>query len=259
MEVLTAMIRHPRTLGWTGRLKATWFMRKQLRDPAVRAKAWPDYVFGCKRVLFSSRFLPALQLPNVELITDAITRMTPAGPETADGRVREVDCVIYATGFRTNDFMFPMAITGSGGRSLREEWAAGAHAHLGITVPGFPSLFLMYGPNTNTSGGSILFFLEAQARYLRRALDRVRAAGAAALDVRPAVESTSDRAVQAGFAGTAWTQCNSWYRDGSGRIVANWPRYMRSYANSTETLDPGDYELIERPSGPTTPAPSKAG
>jgi cation diffusion facilitator CzcD-associated flavoprotein CzcO len=245
MEVLTAMIRHPRTLGWTGRLKATWFMRKQLRDPEVRAKAWPDYVFGCKRVLFSSKFLPALQRPNVELITDPITRMTPAGPETDDGTVREVDCVIYATGFRTNDFMFPMAITGAGGRSLREAWADGARAHLGITVPGFPSLFLMYGPNTNTSGGSIVYFLEAQARYLRRALDRVQAAGAAAIDVRRDVELASDNAVQSAFAGTAWTQCNSWYRDGTGRVVANWPRYMRSYSNSTAALNPDDYDLIE--------------
>jgi len=157
-----------------------------------------------------------------------------------------VDCVIYGTGFKTNDFMFPMEITGTGGRSLREVWAGGAHAHLGITVPGFPSMFIMYGPNTNTSGGSIIFYLESQASYLRQALCRAKDSGAAAIDVRPEVEAASDREVQARFAGTAWTRCDSWYRDGAGRIVANWPGYMREYAQRTRTLDPAQYQLIHR-------------
>ncbi len=137
-------------------------------------KAWPDYTFGCKRVLFSSLFLPALQRDDVELVTDPIAAIEPAGVRTADGRLHEVDCIIWGTGFRTNDFMFPMEITGAEGRTLADEWAGGAHAHLGIAVPGFPSLFLMYGPNTNTSGGSIVFYLEAQAAYIRQALQRVR-------------------------------------------------------------------------------------
>ena len=122
--------------------------------------------------------------------TDAITAIDAdraSGPPTATEH--EVDCIIWGTGFRTNDFMFPMEITGAGGRSLRDEWEDGAHAHLGITVPGFPSLFLMYGPNTNTSGGSIVFYLEAQAAYIRQALQRVRDAGAAAIAVRPEVEA----------------------------------------------------------------------
>jgi len=250
MESLTAAIRHPDTVGWVGRLRAELFMRWQLRDKRVRRKAWPDYTFGCKRVLFSSAYLPALQRENVELVTEPITRMTPAGPETTGngtaGQVHEVDCVIYGTGFKTNDFMFPMEITGAGGRSLREVWAGGAHAHLGITVPGFPSMFILYGPNTNTSGGSIIFYLEAQAGYVRQALARAREAGAAAIDVRPEVEAASDREVQARFAGTAWTRCDSWYRNGDGRIIANWPGYMREYAERTRTLDPAEYRLIHR-------------
>lgn len=246
-ESLTAMIRNPRTLGRLGRLRSSLFMRWQLRDPEVRRKAWPDYTFGCKRVLFSSYFLPTLQRENVELVTDPIGAVTERGIRTADGREREVDCIIWGTGFRTNDFMFPMEITGAGGRRLREEWEGGAHAHLGIAVPGFPSLFLMYGPNTNTSGGSIVFYLEAQAAYIRQALQRVRDAGAAAIAVRPEVEARSDRETQARFAGTAWLECDSWYRNESGRIVANWPGYMREYAERTEHLDPGDYELISSP------------
>src|SRR5206468_8305429 len=115
-EFLTLMIRHPRTLGRIGRLVSTIFLRRQLTDPDVRRKAWPDYTFGCKRVLFSSYFLRTLQRPNVELVTDAITQLTPAGLLTADGAEHEVDCVIYGTGFRTTDFMFPMEIRGAGGQ-----------------------------------------------------------------------------------------------------------------------------------------------
>ena len=232
-ESLTAMIRHPRTFGRLGHARSAVFMRWQLRDPELRRKVWPDYTFGCKRVLFSSHFLPALQRPNVELVTERDRPDDPARIVTADGRVHEVDCVIYGTGFRTNDFMFPMEVTGAGGPLLRDAWADGAHAHLGMTVPGFPSLFVMYGPNTNTSGGSIIVYLEAQAAYLRQALEHVRGRRAAAIDVRPDVEAASDREVQARFAGTAWTRCDSWYRNAEGRLVANWPGYMREYIEGT--------------------------
>src|SRR5947209_13383686 len=198
-ESLTAMIRHPRTVGRIGAARSAAFMRWQLRDPEVRRKAWPDYTFGCKRVLFSSHFLPALQRPNVELVTDAIAGMAEKGIVTADGRVHEVDCVIYGTGFRTNDFMVGMEITGAGGRSLRDAWADGAHAHLGMTVPGFPSMFVMYGPNTNTSGGSIIFYEEAQAAYIRQALQHLERRGASALDVRSEVAEATNREIQSRF------------------------------------------------------------
>jgi cation diffusion facilitator CzcD-associated flavoprotein CzcO len=254
-ESLTAMIRHPRGLGRIGHARSSAFMRWQLRgDPELRRKVWPDYTFGCKRVLFSSSFLPALRRPNVQLVTDPIAAMSEQGLVTSDGTLHEADCVIYATGFRTNDFMFPMEITGAGGRSLRDAWDGGAHAYLGITVPGFPSLFLMYGPNTNTSGGSIIFYLEAQASYIRQALQHVWQRGAAAVDVRPEVEEAYDREVQSRFAGTAWTQCDSWYRNEGGRVVANWPGYMREYAAATARFDPSDYRLVRAPEREAAPA-----
>jgi cation diffusion facilitator CzcD-associated flavoprotein CzcO len=248
MEAVTLAIRHPRTVGRLAGARSAQFMRWQLRDPDVREKAWPDYTFGCKRVLFSSAFLPALQRPNVELVTDPITRITGGGVVTADGTEHQVDCIVWGTGFRSNDFMFPMEITGRDGGTLRDAWSGGAHAHLGMTVPGFPSLFVMYGPNTNTSGGSIIVYLEQQAAYIRQALALVRDRGAAALDVRPEVEAASDRAVQRRFAGTAWLECDSWYRTENGRIVANWPGYMREYIAATRELDPGDFALVG-PSG----------
>jgi cation diffusion facilitator CzcD-associated flavoprotein CzcO len=246
-ETLTLAIRHPRTVGRLLRMRSAAFMRWQLRDPELRRKAWPDYTFGCKRVLFSSYFLRALARENVELMTARIRRMTPAGIVTADGLLHELDCVIWATGFRTMDFMFPMEVTGARGRDLQTEWAGGAHAHLGITVPGFPSMFLMYGPNTNTSGGSIIVYHEAQAAYIRQALQLLERRGAAAIEVRAEVEAASERALQSRFRGTAWTRCDSWYRDASGRIVTNWPGSMRDYLTATRELDPAEFRFIEQP------------
>ncbi len=243
-ELLTQAIRRPRTLGRLAGLRSAAFMRMQLRDRELRDKVWPDYTFGCKRVLFSSYFLSTLARPDVDLVTDGITEIRAEGVVTADGRLHEADCLIYGTGFRTNDFMFPMEITGAQGRNLRDEWAGGAHAHLGITVPGFPSMFVMYGPNTNTSGGSIIFYLELQARYVRQALQQLQARGADAIEVRRDVEEASDREVQERFKGTAWTRCDSWYRDDSGRIVANWPGSMRQYEEQTRELDPAQFEFI---------------
>jgi cation diffusion facilitator CzcD-associated flavoprotein CzcO len=246
-ESLTALIRHPRTLGLIGRARSAAFMRRQLKDPELRRRVWPDYTFGCKRVLFSSQFLPALQRANVELVTDAISAISPAGIVDESGRTHELDCIIWGTGFRTNDFMFPMAISGREGRQLRDEWSGGAHAHLGICVPGFPNMFVLYGPNTNTSGGSIIFYLETQAAYARQALQHVAARGAGAIEVRAEVEAASDRAVQHRFVGTAWTECDSWYRDKQGRIVANWPGYMREYLAQAAQLDVSQYRFAPLP------------
>jgi len=253
-EALTLAIRHPATIGRLARLCSVAFMRWQLRDRELRRKVWPDYTFGCKRILFSSAFLPALARPDVELVTAAVAAVRSNGIVSADGTLHEADVLIYATGFKTNDFMFPMEITGREGRSLRDDWAPGAHAHLGMTVPGYPSMFILYGPNTNTSGGSIIAYLEAQAAYLRQALALVRDSGAGAIEVRREVEAASDEQTQQRFRGTAWTRCDSWYRDEDGRIVANWPGSMREYLQATRELDPREYVLTPAPRAAPAPA-----
>jgi cation diffusion facilitator CzcD-associated flavoprotein CzcO len=240
-ESLTVAIRHPRTFGRLAALRSAAFMRRQLREPELRRRAWPDYTFGCKRILFSSHYLPTLSAPNVELVTEPIAEVTPDGLRTADGRLHEVDCIIWGTGFTATEFVAPMRVRGAGGQTLEEVWHDGAHAHLGMSVPGFPSMFLMYGPNTNTSGGSIIFYLEAQASYIRQALEHVRAGRHRSLEVRPEVEAASDGELQARFAGTAWTGCDSWYRDEHGRIVANWPGYMREYMERTRSFAAADF------------------
>jgi cation diffusion facilitator CzcD-associated flavoprotein CzcO len=240
-EGLTLAIRHPRTVGRLLGLRSAAFMRSQLPDVELRERVWPDYTFGCKRVLFSSHYLPTLGRPNVELVTDPIASVTEAGIRTADGAEHELDCIIWATGFKVSDFVAPMQVFGRGGAELADRWRDGAHAHLGMAVPGFPSLFFVYGPNTNTSGGSIIVYLEAQAAYIRQALEQLRSWQR--IEVRADVEAASDRELQSRFAGTAWTACNSWYQDEDGRIVANWPGYMREYVEQTRTLDPSEYEL----------------
>jgi cation diffusion facilitator CzcD-associated flavoprotein CzcO len=240
-ESLTLAIRHPRTVGRLAGLRSAAFMRRQLPDPELRRRAWPDYAFGCKRVLFSSHYLSTLSRPHVELVTEAIAEVTGAGLRTSDGRVHEADCIIWGTGFAATEFVAPTRVAGVDGRTLDEVWSDGAHAHLGLTVPGFPSMFLMYGPNTNTSGGSIIFYHEAQASYIRQALAHLHAGGHRTLEVRREVEAASDRELQSRFEGTAWTGCDSWYRDRHGRIVTNWPGYMREYLKRTQDFAPAEY------------------
>jgi cation diffusion facilitator CzcD-associated flavoprotein CzcO len=238
IESLTLAIRHPATIGRALSLRSVLFMRSQLRDRALRRRAWPDYTFGCKRILFSSRYLPALAAPNVELVTDSIARVTPDGIVTADGRHHPLDVIIWSTGFRATELVAPLEVHGRGGRRLSDVWRDGAHAHLGMAVPGFPSLFFMYGPNTNTSGGSIIAYLEAQAGYIRQAL---QAADGRLVEVAAEVEAASDAQTQRRFAGTAWTRCDSWYRDERGRIVTNWPGYQLEYVRRTARFDPAEY------------------
>jgi cation diffusion facilitator CzcD-associated flavoprotein CzcO len=222
-------------------------MRSQLKDEKLREQVWPDYTFGCKRVLFSSYFLPALERANVELLTEHIAAITPSGVRIADGAEHQLDCIIWATGFQTTGFMMPMEIIGRDGLALSNSWSRGAHAHLGVCVPGFPNMFVLYGPNTNTSGGSIVFYLETQAAYLRQALAHMAARGAGSVEVRAEVEHAYDREVQRNFEGTAWMDCDSWYRDEQGRIVANWPGYMREYGKRLRSLDPSEFEFAKTP------------
>ncbi|HEY6780021.1 MAG TPA: NAD(P)/FAD-dependent oxidoreductase [Thermoleophilaceae bacterium] len=234
---------------WLLRAWSATFMRGQVADPELRHRIWPEYPFGCKRILFSSDWLPALQRPNVELITERVERIGTEGPVTTDGVEREVDCIVYGTGFKADEFVLPLEIEGRGGRELQRAWDGGARAHLGIAVAGFPNMFLLYGPNTNLGFGSIVVMIEAQARYVVDALRRARAHGGA-LEVRPEVQAASDERVQARLRHSVWTGCRSWYRvDGDGRIVNNWPGFMAEYAHATRALKPDEYRWVEPAAG----------
>ncbi|WP_127781821.1 NAD(P)/FAD-dependent oxidoreductase [Rhodococcus sp. X156] len=219
-------------------------LRMTVRDKTLRAKLTPGYPVGCKRVLFSSNYLPALTQRNVEVVTDAITEITPRGVRTADGAEHEVDTIIYGTGFTATEFLAPMTITGLDGQQLSEHWRDGARAYLGMTVPGFPNLFLMYGPNTNLGAGSIVYMQECQARYLRQAMRRLEVGGPGYLDVRPEVEERFDAEIQGRVQGGVWTLCDSWYRNPSGRVTANWPGRVAEYRDRTEVFDADSYRHV---------------
>lgn len=216
-------------------------LRRQVRDDDLRARLTPDYPIGCKRILFSNDFYPAVSRDHVDVVAERIVRIHPEGLETADGTVHEVDAIVYGTGFDAQDFLGSIDCRGIGGERLSERWSEGAHAHLGIYVPGFPNLFVSYGPNTNLGGGSIIFMLEAQARHMRQVVDRLEAGAHDAVDVRPEVEAAYDRQVQQRLDESVWGSCDSWYRHSSGRITSNWPGSTYPYKKRVDTLDPQDF------------------
>ena len=249
MEWITFGFTRSRAANALMRAWSTSFMRVQLRgERGLRRRAWPDYPFGCKRILFSSNYLPALRRSNVELISDKIDRITSTGVVTRDGTERPADTIIWDTGFQANEFVVPLRIFGADGNELQQSWRDGAQAHRGISVSGYPNLFLLYGPNTNLGAGSIIVMLEAQIRYVSRALELLDEGRA--LDVRADVQRRSAEDVQRRLDDTVWTGCHSWYRqDGNGRIVNNWPGFVAEYVRDTRRVDAADYALLapERP------------
>jgi cation diffusion facilitator CzcD-associated flavoprotein CzcO len=212
----------------------------QVRDPGLRARVAPVEPMGCKRVLFTSDWLPTLARSDVDLVTEAIVEVTEDGVRTADGRKHPCDVLVYGTGFAATDFLVPIRVTGRAGRQLSEEWRDGAYAYLGMAVPGFPNLFLMYGPNTNTGNTSVIYFHEAQARHIAQAVSLL-AAGGPPLEVRPEVAADYDAELQRRLVASVWTACRSWYRTATGRVVTNWPGMADEYRRRTARLDPADY------------------
>ena len=224
------------------RLGEAWCRREIKRhfaDEDARAALIPDYPIGAKRILLSDKWYPALARDNVALVTDGIERFTRAGL-VAGGTERAHDTVVFATGFRTNPFVADIRVEGAGGRRLRDQWAGGAHAYLGVQTAGFPNLFFMYGPNTNTGHTSIVYKHEAQADLIRRLIG---AAGAGSVAVRETVEDAFNAEVQARLGALAWAKVErSWYKDGA-RITNNWPGTSREYKRRLAKAPLGDFEV----------------
>ncbi|OLR92077.1 flavin-containing monooxygenase [Actinokineospora bangkokensis] len=252
-EALTAAFTSARPLAKAVEALARAHLRWRVPDPALRAALTPDYPVGCKRLLFSNDYLPALAKPGVDVVTEKITEVTGRGVVTGDGVERPADVLIWGTGFQATDFLAPLRITGPDGTDLRSRaWAGGARAHLGLTVPGFPNLFLVYGPNTNLGGNSIIFMLEQQARYLTRVLTGMRERGAATAEVRREVADRFDREVQGRLRHSAWVACDSWYREDDGRISTNWPGLVAEYRRRTRHPDLDEFTLAPRPAATPT-------
>ena len=227
---------------------AMW--RRQLRaisDPELRAKCIPDYQLGCKRVLFSDDWYPTLTRPNVELVTSPVERIAPGGVVTVGGTTHPADVLIYGTGFQTLDFLAPMAVTGLGGRELQAEWRDGAEAYLGITVSGFPNFFMLYGPNTNLGGNSIIYMLEGQIGYVLGALQTLDQDGLDWLDVRPDVQRSFNQWVLAASRTSVWQSgCQSWYTTATGRNTNNWPDQTYRYRRRVRHFDLASYRVMPK-------------
>ena len=210
---------------------------------AIQRAARPDYAIGCKRVLITSDWLPTLARPHVDLVTAPIAEVVPEGVRSADGVVHEADLIIFGTGFTATDFLAPMEVVGRGGASLRETWAGGAQAYFGLTVPRFPNMFVMYGPNTGHGTGSAVDMLEAQAGYLAQAIGALASGAAERLEVREGVHAAFQAEIAERMTSTVWASgCGSWYVNDRGRVTATWPGPPAEYLRRTARLDLGDYE-----------------
>jgi cation diffusion facilitator CzcD-associated flavoprotein CzcO len=219
-------------------------LRREIPDPELRERMVPDYPMGCKRVLISNDWLPALARPNVEVVCDPIAAITERGVATADGKEREVDAIVLGTGFQAHRFLAPMSIRGRDGRDLNEAWADGAEAYLGLAVSGFPNMFMLYGPNTNLGAGSIITMLESQIRFVVEAVGELRRRGARWMDVRGDVHTAFNQEVQRRLDDSVWTAgCNSWYRNEAGKVTNNWIGFVTEYRRRTRRPDPADFEL----------------
>jgi len=205
-------------------------LRKQVADPALRAALTPSYPVGCKRIIISDDWYPALQRPNVSLVTSPIERVTADGVITADGVEHRADALLFATGFETTSFLAPMRIVGKEGSELADVWRDGAKAHRGVTVSGFPNLFLLYGPNTNLGHNSIIFMIECQVRYIVSCLEELERRGARWLDVKADAMARSNEQLQRALARTTWSaNCHSWYKTDDGTITNNWSGRTTQY------------------------------
>jgi cation diffusion facilitator CzcD-associated flavoprotein CzcO len=243
-EVGTAALTGKRWLLPGFRAIARWQINKAIDDPELRRKVTPHDEVGCKRIMLTDDWYPTLTRPNVELIADRVAEVTPTGLRTDDGRERPADVLVLATGFKTHGFVAPMEVVGAGGRTLAEEWSPTARAYLGMSVPGFPNMFLLYGPHTNGGSGSVIFTIEAGMGHVLAALAELDRAGARSIEVRREAAEAFDRELREALAGTVWhSGCTNWYIDENGNDPNQWPWLWSTYRRRTASVDAGAYEL----------------
>jgi cyclohexanone monooxygenase len=222
------------------------YLARKIEDPDLQARLTPDYPVGCKRPLVSRQWFPTLTRPDVRLVTEPIVEITETGPRTADGEVHEVDTIVYGTGFKASEFLSTLEVIGKDGRRLHDDWRDGAEAYLGLSVAGYPNLFLLYGPNTN-GVNSVIFFHEVQTRHVMGALRTMRRWSLGAVDVRPGVMARYNRRIQAGLQGTVWMAgCRNYFTAASGKVVTQLPFSGGRYWLRARFFLPWRYRLRRR-------------
>lgn len=220
-------------------------LRQRVDDTGLRARLRPDFTPGCKRVLVSNDWYDALQRDDVTVVDGGVAAVDGCAVVGSDGSRTEVDAILLGTGFSASDLLMPMTVTGREGRDLHDEWSSGAEAYLGMSVSGFPNLFVLYGPNTNLAHNSIIYMLESQFAYVRDAVRRIANGQADALDVRADVQSRFTATLERRLEDLVWdTGCSSWYLS-DGRNTLNWPGLTIEFRHRTRRVDLDDYERIE--------------
>lgn len=220
-------------------------LEQQVPDLELRAKLIPDYPVGCTRYLFADDFYPALMRANVTLETSGIAHITADAVIAQDGTRHAADVIIYATGFETTQWKWSVDVTGAGGLKLADAWADGPDSYLGLTVAGFPNLFILYGPNTNLGHNSITFMIEQQVAYAIQALNGLAARGGRAMSVSRDAQDRFQARLQAELGTTTWADpaCHSWYKNDAGKITQNWSGNCRAYQDAVKTVAWDDYEI----------------
>jgi cation diffusion facilitator CzcD-associated flavoprotein CzcO len=257
-ELFGYAFRHPWAMRYFERI-ALRHLERSVADPALRAKLTPTYTIGCKRILISNDYLPALTRDNVELVTEGIAEVREHSILSRDGVEREVDAIIFGTGFHVTDLPFAKCIRGREGRTLSDVWAGSPVAHVGTTVAGFPNLFLLQGPNTGLGHTSVILMLEAQIEHVLSAVRLMQRQGIAAIEPRAEAQAAYVADIDRRMQGTVWNSggCLSWYLDSTGRNSALWPLATWSFRRRVARLSPGEYHLTHERRPTEEPQPQE--
>jgi cation diffusion facilitator CzcD-associated flavoprotein CzcO len=245
---VVAFTKEPRVLRAAQRLVSLNISR-QIPDPALRRQVTPDYTMGCKRILISNDYYPALRRDNVDLVSDGIERVTECSIVTTADEEIEVDAIIHGTGFHVQDMLTGLELRGRGGADLDELWRVdGMKAHRGTTVSGFPNLFLLLGPNTGLGHNSIVHMIESQVHYVIEALDAMDRERAWSAEPTPRAQAAFNRRLEEELSDAVWSVggCRSWYLDAKGRNTTLWPGFTFRFREDMSRFDPAEYELAAR-------------
>ncbi|MER7536075.1 NAD(P)/FAD-dependent oxidoreductase [Streptomyces sp. NPDC097704] len=251
-----AFTKHPNELGLVEKL-AKANIARSIKDPALRAKLTPSYRIGCKRILLSNAYYPALARPNVDVVASGLREVRGSTVVAADGTETEVDAIVFGTGFHVTEIPIAERIVGADGHTLAESWKDGVQVLRGATSGGFPNLMMIIGPNTGLGNSSMILMIESQLNYLADYLRQLDVLGGrAALAVRPSAVNAWNRKVQARMERTVWKAggCNSWYLDASGRNTTLWPGTTAEFRRETRQVDLSEYEVIRAPGPAPRPA-----
>lgn len=220
-------------------------LKRQVKDRWLRRQLTPDFTIGCKRVLVSNDYYPALQQPNCKLITWPMVNITANGVQTMEGVEHVVDCIVFATGFEVSKAGTPFPITGLGGRQLADEWSSGAKAYKSINVSGYPNLFFTFGPNSGPSHNSALVYMESQIDYAVRAIQTIIRKNLKGLDVRADIQAQYNQALQKRLAKTSWNSgCKSWYLTADGFNATMYPGFATQYAKQMQAFEIKHYHEV---------------